>query len=172
MLIKVLTSCFFSLSSKINRLHYVLPKILSFILFFLRFYLFIFRQRAREGGRERNINVWLPHAHPDWGPGPQTRHMPWLGIELATLWFTGWCSIHWTTPARAKCLFVFFNLTLQVNFVWIDVFMISIRFKIHFPQKQHYKRGRERIEKGDGAAHSNVNILQKSQSQQLSFPQR
>ena len=24
---------------------------------------------------------------PHWGPGPQPRHVPWLGIELATLWF-------------------------------------------------------------------------------------
>ena len=42
---------------------------------------------------------------PYWGPGPQPRHVPWLGIELVTLWFTGWCSIHWATPARAKCLY-------------------------------------------------------------------
>ena len=25
-----------------------------------------------------------------WGPGPQPRHVPWLGIEPATLWFAGW----------------------------------------------------------------------------------
>ena len=25
-----------------------------------------------------------------WGPGPQPRHVPWLGIELATLWFAAW----------------------------------------------------------------------------------
>ena len=31
--------------------------------FFKRFYLFIFRQRGREGGRRRNISVWLPLAH-------------------------------------------------------------------------------------------------------------
>ena len=35
------------------------------------------------------------------GPGPQPRHVPWLGIEPATLRFTGWHSIHWDTPARA-----------------------------------------------------------------------
>ena len=39
---------------------------------------------------------------PTWGPGPQPRHVPWLGIELATLWFTDRHSIHWATPARAK----------------------------------------------------------------------
>ena len=43
----------------------------------------------------------LLHA-PHWGPGLQPRYMPWRGIEPATLWFAGWCSIHWATPARAE----------------------------------------------------------------------
>ena len=30
----------------------------------------------------------LSHT-PYWGPGPQSRCVPWLGIELATLWFAG-----------------------------------------------------------------------------------
>ena len=34
------------------------------------------------------------------GPGQQPRHVPWLGIKPATLWFTGHWSIHWATPAR------------------------------------------------------------------------
>ena len=45
----------------------------------------------------------LLHA-PYWGPGPQPRHVPWLGIKPATLWFAGWCSIHWAIPARACSL--------------------------------------------------------------------
>ena len=39
---------------------------------------------------------------PYWGPGLQPRHVPWLGIDLATLWFAGRCSIHWATPATAN----------------------------------------------------------------------
>ena len=35
--------------------------------FFLRFYLFIFRQRRREIERERNIHVWLPLTRPPTG---------------------------------------------------------------------------------------------------------
>ena len=35
------------------------------------------------------------------GPSLQPRHVPWLGIEPATLWYTGQHSIHWATPARA-----------------------------------------------------------------------
>ena len=46
-------------------------------LFFKRIYLFIFRERGREGEREgEKLNVRLPLAHPHWGPGPQPRHVP------------------------------------------------------------------------------------------------
>ena len=65
-------------------------------------YLFLERGEEREKGRERNISVWLPLVrHPHWGPGPQPRHVPWLGIKPATPWFTGRHSIHWAAPARA-----------------------------------------------------------------------
>ena len=40
--------------------------------YFLRFYLFIFRERGRKGERERNINVWLPLKHPLLGTWPAT----------------------------------------------------------------------------------------------------
>ena len=30
----------------------------------------------------------LSHS-PYWGPGPQPRHVPWVGIKLLTLWFVG-----------------------------------------------------------------------------------
>ena len=70
--------------------------------FFKRFYLFIFTEVKRRGmrGRETSTCGCLSHA-PHWGPGPQSRYVPWLGIELVvTLWFTVRCSIHWATPAR------------------------------------------------------------------------
>ena len=35
--------------------------------FFKGFILFIFRQREKEGERERNINAWLPLMHPQLG---------------------------------------------------------------------------------------------------------
>ena len=41
------------------------------LLFFLRFHLFIFRQREKE--RERNINVWLPLVRPLLGTWPTTQ---------------------------------------------------------------------------------------------------
>ena len=73
--------------------------------FFLRFYLFIFREGKGGWKRERETSMCgcLPHT-PYWGPGPQPRHVPWLGIELETLWLAGQHSIHWATPARANIL--------------------------------------------------------------------
>ena len=75
------------------------------ILFFFFFkILFIYFKRGGKGrrkrGRETLMCGCLSHAL-NWGPGPQPRHVPWLGIKLMTLWSLGWHSIHWATPARA-----------------------------------------------------------------------
>ena len=71
----------------------------------------IYFYREGKGGRKRgrNIDMWetlimdlgCPSHAPNRGPGPQPRHVPWLGIKPATFWFTGRHSIHWATPARA-----------------------------------------------------------------------
>ena len=61
--------------------------VLSF--FFLRFYLFIFRERGKEGERERETSMYDSLSlGPQRRPGLQPRHVPWLGIEPAILWFT------------------------------------------------------------------------------------
>ena len=72
-----------------------------------RFYIFIFREG--EGGRKRGREISMCgclSSAPYWPPGLQPRHMPWLGIEPATLWFTGRQSIHWSTAARAPLFFL------------------------------------------------------------------
>ena len=69
---------------------------------FFKFYLFLERWERKE--KKRNINVWLPLIHPYWGRVLQPKHVPWLGIELVTLWFTGQHLIHRATPARASTL--------------------------------------------------------------------
>ena len=65
---------------------------------------------------------------PYWGPGLQPRHVPWLGIKPVTLWFTGWCSIHWATPVRA-CLvdfkYVIYNI-LDILFYFNILDIINI----------------------------------------------
>ena len=64
------------------------------------------REGEREGEKHQCIVTYLSHT-PNWGPGPQPRHVPWLGIEPVTLWFIGPCSIHWATPARAMISNIF-----------------------------------------------------------------
>ena len=78
------------------------------------FIYFIEGTGGRKRGKETSMCGCLLCA-PYWVPGPQSRHMPWLGIGLVTLWLAGWRSIHWTTPARAS---VHFNVVLyHVNVI-------------------------------------------------------
>ena len=99
--------------------------------FLKRFYLFIFRDRGREGERgekhlcETDIPV-ASHTHPNWEPGLQAGPVPWLGIELATFQFPGWSSIHWAAPAGARrrpCFNQRSSTTYLCNLV-IDIFQV------------------------------------------------
>ena len=80
---------------------------LSRWVLYLKIYLFIFRERGREGERERNISVWEKHwsvasrTCPNQGPNLQPRHVPWPGIKLATLSFAEGRSSNWATAVRA-----------------------------------------------------------------------
>ena len=69
---------------------------------------------------------------PYWGSGLHPRHVPWLGIEPVTLWFTGWHSIHWATPARApfystleRMAYCFFVLSLMTSVIVLAAFRIQ-----------------------------------------------
>ena len=41
---------------------------------------------------------------PHWGPGLQPRHVPWLGIELVTLWFIALNLLSYTSQGCFLCL--------------------------------------------------------------------
>ena len=72
------------------------------ISFFFKDFIYLLLERG-EGGRKRGretSNGCFSHALIG-GPGPQPRHVPWLGIELVTFRFASCYSIHWATPARA-----------------------------------------------------------------------
>ena len=58
-----------------------------FLFFVFRFYLFLERE-VKEKGRETSMCGCISWA-PYWGPGPQPRHVPWLGMEPVTLSFAG-----------------------------------------------------------------------------------
>ena len=77
--------------------------------------------RAREGEGEwekhwcvRETSVCCLSHSPNWRPGLQPRHVPWLRIEPMNFHFAGRHSIYWTTPARVLFPFLkmFFILLL------------------------------------------------------------
>ena len=85
---------------------------------FLFIYFFIFRDWTRKGEREKETSVHgCLLCAPYWWPGPHS-HVPWLGIQPVTLWFTGWHSIYWAIAARSELLKVLRN-TFSVSFEMI-----------------------------------------------------
>ena len=70
-----------------------------------KYFIYLFLERGkwrRKRGRETSMCGCLCTIPIGVRLGSQPRHVPWLGINLETLWFAGWCSIHWATPARAE----------------------------------------------------------------------
>ena len=82
----------------------------NFLLLLFKDFIYLFFERGerREKNRERNIDMrekhqWVASCMSlDWGPTPQSRHVPWQGIKLATLCFRGQCPTNWATLVRSK----------------------------------------------------------------------
>ena len=75
---------------------------MNFFIFLKNIYLFLDRGEGREKEEgEKHQCVVTSHVALTGEPGRQPRHMPWVGIEPVTLWFSGLHSIHWATLARA-----------------------------------------------------------------------
>ena len=74
---------------------------------FKKDFIYLFLEKGEGKEREKHQCVVASRA-PYWGPSPQPRHVPWLGIGLQILWFIGPHSIHWAIPARALCAFFYF----------------------------------------------------------------
>ena len=102
----------------------------SFQPFFFFKILFIFRERGREGEKISMCGCLLHTLNG--GPGPQCKHMPWLGIEPATFQFTGRHSLHWATPARA--FLAFLKIKLSSKSV---LFLLKTTLETHHKEKQH-----------------------------------
>ena len=82
-----------------------------FFFFFFLTILFIFREG--KGGTKRGWETstcGCLSCAPYRAPGPQPRHVPWLGIEPATFWNILWHSIHWATLARATSRSLLLNV--------------------------------------------------------------
>ena len=58
----------------------------SFVCLFIILYLFIFRERGREGGRERNISVWLCLTHAPPLPTGDSAHNPGICPDWESSW--------------------------------------------------------------------------------------
>ena len=68
--------------------------------YFLNIYLVLERGEGKVRGRETLMYGYVSYIS-SWGPGPQPRHVPWLGFESMTFQFIGWHSTHWAMPFRA-----------------------------------------------------------------------
>ena len=91
-----------SLSILFSRSNHTVAKGKMFYFFsFFKILLTYFREG--KGERETSMCGCLL-CTPYWGPGPQPRQVLWLGVEPANLWFEGWHSVHWATPARTNFL--------------------------------------------------------------------
>ena len=109
--------------------------------FFFKYfiYLFLYRGEGRDKERERNINVWLPLMWPPLGTWPATQ-----ACALTGNWTSGSLvhsphSIHWATPARARCFLMyyinviydyFFTYTACLYYTFLCDFLFSL--KVHF----------------------------------------
>ena len=78
-------------------------------------YLFLEQKGGRKRWRETSVCSCLSCA-PYWRPGPQPRHVLWLGIELAALWFAVW---HSTTESHQPGLNNMFIL-LFINLPYVS----------------------------------------------------
>ena len=59
---------------------------------------------GRKRWRETSMCGCLSHTPFRW-PGLQPRHVPWRGIELVTIWFTGRCQSTESQQPGHKCYF-------------------------------------------------------------------
>ena len=60
---------------------------------------------------------------PYWRPGLQPRHV--LGINLATLWFAGWCS---TVMPHQPAILDTFNISILILQTWQFHILVLVRF--------------------------------------------
>ena len=99
-----------------------------------RFYLFIFRE---GGGKEKHQCVrdidQLPLTSPNWGPGLQPRHVPWLGNQRPFRQsFAGRSPTHWATLVKALGEFFFL-----MNSIWKEE---NDNFIVEKPDRHYFKQ--------------------------------
>ena len=92
------TNCFSRHSSYFGL---VCPWIL--VNLFFKDFIYLLFERGREGERGETHQCVVASCTPPTGDLTRNpKHVLWVGIKPATLWFAVQCSIHWATPARAE----------------------------------------------------------------------
>ena len=102
---------------------------ISFVLFFLRCYLFIFREGE---GRKRNVSVWLPLTCPQLGTWPTTQACALTGNRTSDL-LVHRLALHPMGHTSQGCfIYLFFNVTL-----------VHTQTSTHTPRTRNFiRRGR------------------------------
>ena len=72
--------------------------LLYFYNLFFKDFIYLFLERGKEGEKHQSV---ASHMYPNLGQGPQHRHVPWPGIELAIICFAGQHSTNCSTPVIA-----------------------------------------------------------------------
>ena len=103
-------------------MNWVFIYLFIYVVLKILFYLLLERGEGKEKGRKTSLCGCLSHA-PYWVPGLQPRQVPWLGIELATLWFTGQHPIHSATSARAEYVYLDFCIS---NFSFLSIISTTV----------------------------------------------
>ena len=110
----------------------------TWYLFFLRLHFFMFRERGkgrREG--EKDQCVVASHMPPTWDLVRNPGLCPdWESNQR--LWFAGWLSVHWATPARASCFYLLFFMLLFILFFIFFFMLLFFSFSFSTPKQVFY----------------------------------
>ena len=106
---------------------------------FKRFYLFIFRERGREGEREGEKHQCVVASL--LGTWPATQACALTGNQLATLWFTGWHSVYWATPARAENIMLKERSQSQRSILWYNLISTNVQNTQFYGYKKQISDG-------------------------------
>ena len=102
-----------------------------FFFFFLRFYVFIFRDRGREEEREGEKHLLVAsHTRRNWGLIPQPRHVPWPGIKAEAFRFVGQCP---TKPRLPGFFYSLFRCSYYLGCSYVSLPFACFSFLPHPP---------------------------------------
>ena len=105
-------------------------------VFFKDLFIYLFSERGERRRRRETLmcekhQLVASRVPPKGNLAPCARHVLWQGIEPVTSWFTGWCSFHWATPARAELSF--FDVQIVPELASVSPFELTLVSMYCFP---------------------------------------